>query len=114
VARNDAVTCRLTDPAEEIRERIPPSPYPFALVLSDGGVLLGRATKSGLEEGVQGPVEQVMDPGPSTVRPHKTAASIAKDLSERNLRWAIVTSPDGELIGVASRDDLEAAVRAQR
>jgi CBS domain-containing protein len=113
VARTDAANCRLTDPAEDIGERIAQSPYPFALVLSDSGVLLGRVAKSDLKSGAEGPVEQVMDPGPSTVRPHKTAESIAHDLSERNLRWAIVTSPEGELIGVASRDDLEAAVRAQ-
>ncbi len=113
MARDDAVTCRLTDPAEEIRERIAKSHYPFALVLSDGGILLGRVAKSDLE-GAEGPVERVMNPGPSTVRPHKTAESIGHDLAERDLRWAIVTSQEGELIGVASRDDLEAAVRAQR
>jgi hypothetical protein len=51
-----------------------------------------------------------MDPGPSTVRPHKTAQGVAENLAERDLRWAIVTSPEGELIGVAARVDLEAAV----
>jgi CBS-domain-containing membrane protein len=51
-----------------------------------------------------------MEPGPSTVRPHKTAAGIAHDLAERELRWAIVSTPDGELIGVASRAELEAAI----
>ncbi len=53
--------------------------------------------------------EEVMEPGPSTVRPHKTAAGIAKELAEKELRWAIVTTPEGELIGVAARAELEAA-----
>jgi CBS domain-containing protein len=69
--------------------------------------------KSALEDEGTGPVEELMEPGPSTVRPHKTAESVAEGLAKRDLRWAIVTSPDGELIGVASRDDLEAAIRAR-
>jgi hypothetical protein len=111
VARDDAVTCRLDEQAGEIRDRIEASPYPFALVLGDRRILLGRVAKSHLECDAQELVEQRMDPGPSTVRPHKTAQSVAEDLGRRELRWAIVTSPDGELIGVASRGELEAAVR---
>lgn len=113
VARDDAVTCALEDRAGEVRDRIEASPYPFALVLGDQQVLLGRVTKSGLECDAEERIEARMDPGPSTVRPHKTAASIAEDLAERDLRWAIVTSPEGELIGVASHAELEAAVKAQ-
>jgi hypothetical protein len=30
-------------------------------------------------------------------------------LAERKLRWAIVTNPEGQLLDVASRDDLERA-----
>jgi CBS-domain-containing membrane protein len=113
VARDDVVTCRLGERAGEIRERIEASPYPFALVLGERRVLLGRVAKSGLECDADELVEARMDPGPSTVRPHKTAAGVAENLSERELRWAIVTSLNGELIGVAARADLEAAVRAQ-
>jgi CBS domain-containing protein len=71
---------------------------------------LGRVAKSHLECDPKMSVEEVMDPGPSTVRPHKTAESVAGDLAKRDLRWAIVTTPEGELIGVASRADLQAAV----
>jgi hypothetical protein len=53
--------------------------------------------------------QEVMEPGPSTMRPHKTAAGVAQTLAERDLRWAIVTTPRGELIGVAARAELEAA-----
>jgi hypothetical protein len=50
-----------------------------------------------------------MEAGPSTVRPHKSAAGVAGDLAAKDLRWAIVTTPEGELIGVASRAGLERA-----
>jgi CBS-domain-containing membrane protein len=109
LARDDVVTCGLKDAVGEVRERVSASPYPFALVISDGGVLLGRLRASMLDCDPKLAADEVMEPGPSTVRPHKTAATIAKDLTEKQLRWAIVTTPEGELIGVAARTELEAA-----
>jgi hypothetical protein len=96
----------------EVRERVARSPYPFALVLGPGDVVLGRLRASMLDCAPGLRAEQVMEPGPSTVRPHKTAASVAHDLGEKELRWAIVTTPEGELIGVAARIELEAAATA--
>jgi hypothetical protein len=110
-ARDDAVTCGLSDRVGEVSGRVDASPYPFALVLGASRVVLGRLPSSKMDCDPDLPVEAVMDPGPSTVRPHKTAKGIAEDLAERNLRWAIVTTPDGELIGVASRSELESAVK---
>ncbi len=112
-AREDVVTCALEDRVGEVRERVRESPYPFALVIGANRVVLGRLPSSKMDCDPGLAVEAVMDPGPRTVRPHKTAQGIAQDLGERELRWAIVTSPEGELIGVASRGDLEAAVKGQ-
>ena len=109
LARDDVVTCGLDDQVGSVRERVAASPYPFALVLSAGGVLLGRLRASMLDCDPSLRAQDVTEPGPSTVRPHKTAAGIAHDLAERDLRWAIVTTPEGELIGVAARAALEAA-----
>jgi len=95
-----------------VRELVADSPYPFALVVSEG-VLLGRLRASKLDCDPELPAEAVMEPGPSTVRPHKTAAGTAHDLAERELRWALVTTPRGELIGVAIRSELEAATEAR-
>jgi CBS domain-containing protein len=113
LARDDVVGCQLGDRVGEIRERVRDSPYPFAVVLGHNRVVLGRLPASRCTGDSDEPVERVMDPGPKTVRPHKTAEGIAGDLAEGDLRWAIVTTPDGELIGVASRTDLEAAVKGQ-
>ena len=96
-----------------VRELVAPSPYPFALVKSAEGVLLGRLRASMLDCDPGLPAEEVMEPGPWTVRPHKTANGILHELVERNLRWALVTTPEGELIGVAARAELEGAVAAR-
>ena len=107
-AREDVVTCTLRDEVGRIRELVTASPYPFALVKSADGILLGRLRASMLDCDPELHAEDVMEPGPSTVRPHKTAAGIAEQLAEKELRWAIVTTPHGELIGVAARTELEA------
>lgn len=106
------MTCSLHDPVGQIRDRVAASAYPFALVKSDGGVLLGRLRASRLDCDPELLAEVVMEPGPRTVRPHHTAVGIARQLADQELRWAIVTTPEGELIGVASRAELEAAAAA--
>jgi CBS-domain-containing membrane protein len=78
-------------------------------VVAPGGVLLGRVRESAVDGDPGLRAEAVMDYGPSTVRPDTEAAALATRLAERDLRWAIVTDPEGHLIGVASRADLEQA-----
>jgi CBS domain-containing protein len=107
LARTDVVTCRLGERGTAVRERIDSSPYGFALVTSPGGVVLGRLRASVLDTSPEGVAEELMEPGPSTVRPDTPASTLAKRLAERNLRTAIVTTPEGQLIGVALREDPE-------
>jgi hypothetical protein len=108
-ARDDVVTCALDDEVGVVGRRIEPSPYPFGLVLSGGGVLLGRLRSSMLDCDPRLRADEVMGPGPKTFRPHVPAVAIAAELGKRGFRWAIVTTPEGELIGVAARAELEAA-----
>ena len=92
-----------------MRERIIASGYGFGLVTAAGGVLLGRLRRSSLDCDPNLRAEEVMEAGPSTVRPDKGAAALAKRLDERQLRWAIVTDPEGRLLGIVKREDLDSA-----
>ena len=105
--RGDAALCRPGDRVADVRKLIERSPYPFALVTSDDGTLLGRAPASALAPASQRPVWDVAQPGPKTFRPHVIAAKVAEVLAEKGYRWAIVTTPEGRLLGVASREELE-------
>jgi Mg/Co/Ni transporter MgtE len=107
LARTDVVTCRLSDPVGDTARRIAQSPYGFALVTSSTDVLLGRLRASALDVAPATPVERLMENGPSTVRPDTPADQLAQRLRERDLETAIVTDPEGELIGIARLDDLE-------
>jgi CBS domain-containing protein len=107
VARDDAVLCRPSDRIADVLHSIERSPYPFALVTSDDGTLLGRAPSSALDAGSERPIWDVAEPGPKTFRPHTSAEKVAGALADRDLRWAIITTPEGRVLGVASREDLE-------
>jgi Mg/Co/Ni transporter MgtE len=109
LARDDAVTCGLADSVGDIAGRIAESPYGFALVLSSTGVLLGRLRSSALHDLPDVPAERRMEPGPSTVRPDTPAEQLAQRLRDRDLKTAIVSTPEGQLIGVTRRADLEQA-----
>jgi CBS domain-containing protein len=107
LARRDVVTCSLTEAVGEVRPRVEASPYRFALVVSEGGVLLGRLRRAALEGDPQRTAEEAMEPGPSTVRPDSAPSKLAERLRSRDLRTAVVTTPEGILIGVVRREDLE-------
>jgi hypothetical protein len=108
-ARDDVVTCGLEDQVGAVGRRIEASPYPFGLVTSAGGVLLGRLRSSMLDCDPALRAEHVMEAGPKTYRRHRSPATIAGELAGKGLRWAIVTSPEGVLLGVAARTELERA-----
>ena len=109
VIRDDVTTCGLADRVGEVHERVKASPYGFALVVSDDRCLLGRLRGSSLEQCDPGSTaEEVMEPGPSTIRLDRDLAPLVEHLRERDLRFAIATDPDGRLAGVLRRSDAEA------
>ena len=97
LARDDAATCGLDEPVERVRELIEASPYGFCLVLAEDGTLLGRVRRSAPER---------MEPGPSTVRYDLAVDELRERLDKRDLKTAIVTTPEGKLVGVVRRADL--------
>jgi CBS domain-containing protein len=114
VARDDAVRCDPTDRATDALALVERSIYPFALVTAGDGMLLGRVRASALRRAApDATVGEIMELDPSTVRPHRSAQAIADRLAGKDLRWAIVTTPEGRLLGVASREDLERAAADQ-
>jgi hypothetical protein len=80
------------------------SPHTFALVTT-AGVLLGRLRGSRLDH-ASAVAAEVMEAGPSTLRPHEPADAVRKRLTEKGLSYAIVSDPDGCLLGTVHPDDL--------
>jgi CBS domain-containing protein len=105
-ARDDVVTCALGDRVADVVPRIDESPYGFALVVADEGTLLGRLRRSACEDAAGATVEDVMSPGPSTVRPDTDVADLREKLDAKDLKTAIVSTPEGRVIGVVLRGAL--------
>ena len=107
LARDDAPTCALDTTAGEALRAIADSPYGFALMISADGVLLGRLRRSALENvASEDSVEAILEPGPSTIRPHETAAELLTRLERSDVRTLLVTRPDGTLLGVVRREEI--------
>jgi Mg/Co/Ni transporter MgtE len=107
LARRDVATCALETAVAEALRAIADSPYGFALVLSPERVLLGRVRRSALESVAgDGLIEPILEPGPSTIRPHLTVEELRHRLEGSPVRTLVVTRPDGTLVGVIRRDDI--------
>jgi predicted transcriptional regulator len=113
VLRRDAVTARPEEPVGVVAARVAHSPYGFALVLTPDSTLLGRLRKAVLAGDPAARAAQVMEAGPSTVRADRPLAELAERLGSRGLHTAVVTSPDGRLLGVVRRADMEARLTGQ-
>ena len=107
VARQDVVTCALDERIADVHARVVKSPFRFAFVVSADGVLLGRLRRAALEGNGAARAEHVMQPGPSTVRPDTPPGDLAERLRLRDLATAVISDPEGRLLGVVRRADLE-------
>jgi len=109
VARQDVVTCHQSERVGDVRPRVESSPYGFALVVADGDILLGRLRRAALQGDSEVTAEAAMEPGPSTVRIDMAQDKLAERLDEGGYNAAVVTNPEGVLVGVARRKDLAGA-----
>lgn len=107
-ARDDVATCGLDSTMGDVRERVDTSPYGVAFVLGPDGVLLGRLRKTAMTGDPSARAEDVMEPGPSTTRPDTPPDKLLTKLQRASLTTAVLTNPDGQLLGIVRRTDLEA------
>jgi Mg/Co/Ni transporter MgtE len=96
-----------------VRERVAASRYGFAFVVAPGRCLLGRLRRAALEGDPELTAEAAMEPGPSTIRADSQLEPLVERMRRKDLTSLPVTSPEGELLGVVRRDDLEAALASR-
>jgi rhodanese-related sulfurtransferase len=100
------VTCALGDQVGPLRELVAASAYGFALVLSGDDAVVGRLRRAMLEGEPEAVAEDVMEPGPSTHRPNLEPSKLLEKLQQKDFKTAILSDPDGRLLGIVRRRDL--------
>jgi CBS domain-containing protein len=113
-ANPDVPTCGPGETVGEVRRRLAAAGEDLCVVLNDRRVVLGLVREKHLGGAPDGPVDDVMDPGPVTYRPDTLLAEMVEHMqaSQGRVNRTLVTSADGELIGLLRRSDAEHALHA--
>jgi rhodanese-related sulfurtransferase len=106
VARRDVATARTDETVGHVADRVGPYRTEAVVVVDDDGVVLGV-----LPGGVLGErdleVGDLLEEAPATVRADEPLHDLAAQMRKRELNTVLVTDPDGRLLGLARREDVE-------
>jgi len=111
IAHRDVPTCTLDDRLRDVRERVRAAAWETCIVVNEQRVGLGRLGRKAIASDADSSIKAAMTPGPSTVRPSISADALLERLRTRKLTSTLVTTPDGRLVGLVRRDELERATR---
>ena len=92
-------TCSLRERFEDVKSRRRPG-QDLCVVLNDRNIVLGVIQGETWDANPDARVVDVMQPGPRTLRPDMQFKDARKVLRNHETQTAIVTNPDGELLGV--------------
>lgn len=73
------------------------------VVVNEHRIVVGRYRTRGPSANGAIRVEEVMEPGPTTVRAHEPLDALLKRMAGRGVGEVIVTTPEGELLGIVRR-----------
>ncbi len=115
----DVPTCAMDDRVGDVRNRL--GQDDVCLVVNDERVVLGLVQGEDLDGDGDGdsssvedrPVGEVMQEGPTTLRPNVPAAVLAGQLEGGTFSWLVVTDPEGALFGILRGPDLESWAEAE-
>jgi CBS domain-containing protein len=82
------------------------------VVINDHRIVLGLLRSDAIEANGSRTVEEVMLSGPVTYRPNATLEEVDRYLADHHLGYALVTTSDGALVGLASADEIRSRLAA--
>jgi hypothetical protein len=92
-------TCGLTEPAGPAAARAGAAAWPVCIVVNAGGVVAGRLRVDKVAATDTRRAEDVMEPGPATIRAHEDLAATLARMADRHVAVLLVTTPEGLLLG---------------
>ncbi|MGH9261121.1 MAG: CBS domain-containing protein [Acidimicrobiales bacterium] len=97
----DPPTCRPEDRVADVaglKER-------SVVVVNERRIVLGRVRPARADPADTSTADELMEPGPATVRAHEPLAPLLDRMARRGVSEVIVTTPQGELLGVLHRPE---------
>ncbi|HZA25895.1 MAG TPA: CBS domain-containing protein [Dehalococcoidia bacterium] len=102
--RRNVPTCRESDRLGSLRSR---GVGGGCVVLNGEDIVLGRISDSAHDHPDETPVEQVMDPGPTTIRPGTPLDEIAQRMKNAHVDNVLVSTAEGKFVGILYLEDAE-------
>lgn len=104
--RPDIPTATRDESIAPVHERATIEGWDEAVVVDCDGLVVGRLRGDAwAAAGPASTVEEVMETGPTTVRPDGSLHTLLQRMDKRGTRLVVVTDPQGHLIGVVVADD---------
>lgn len=111
VADETVPTCGLDDRIGDLRERVDADGRQTCIVVNERGIVLGLLRQKALASPNDKRAEDVMAPGPKTFRPNLRLEDLLESMREHDIKTnSLVTTGEGQLLGVISRADAEATL----
>lgn len=115
VATTDRLhACVLGSLVEDSARTMDEGGHTFCLVLNQAGIVMGRLRQKHREGARDELVDDVMETGPTTVRPTEPAAALLERMVRRDVPAVVVTTKRGELVGIARRRELRRLIEESR
>jgi Mg/Co/Ni transporter MgtE len=105
-------TCALDDDLAAVRKRVQATGFETCIVIDDQRIVLGRLGRAAIHSDEPVSVEQAMREGPSTVRPSLPLRELLGRMAQRNQTTALVTTLDGQLVGLVRREEAQRVLTA--
>jgi CBS domain-containing protein len=104
LAERQVPTCRTWEPLTDVRARLAGAARRDCVVVDERSVVMGYLAPDRLAG--DGPAGEAMHAAPTTIRPSASPKEILEFMGDDRQR-VLVTTPEGELIGIVTRDTVE-------
>lgn len=105
VMRSDIPTCRPDETIAAVRAKVEAAGWEDCIVLECEGLAVGRLRQKHWSANGDSRVEDVMEVGPSSVRFDEELEPLVKRMDRRPTPLVVVTTPQGQFLGVVLRED---------
>ena len=99
----DVPTCGSSEPIGVVRERAKAAGWDACVVVNEQRIVLGLLGPYEFGADDEACVETVMEPGPSTSRPHAPLSDLREYFEKQQRAVAVITTSDGVLLGLLRR-----------